>query len=218
MLALAISAIVLAGIGGVFYGGLRLRDRTAAMLDAALPLQQAFNIMRRDLHGALPPAGLYALAGDFKIEGQSSGFSQNFRLQCFTTSGVINDNENVPGGDIQQVVYELRESSARIQNGGRDLVRSLYRNPLSSGTQNPAEQVLMSNVEGLEFAGYDGSDWRQTWDTSLSNTNLPTAVRVRLQMASDNNQAVRPAPFEMVVPLVSVSRTNTQTSTSGGTQ
>jgi type II secretion system protein J len=209
MLALAVSAILLAGIGGVFYGGLRLRDRTAAMLDASLPLQQAFSALRRDLHGAVPPTGTYAMAGDFKIEGQSSGLAQNFRLQCFASSGVINENENVSGGDIQQIIYELRDASARTQNGGRELVRSIYRNPLSTGVQNPEEQVLLSNVEGLEFAGYDGSDWRLTWDTSLGNTNLPSAVRVRVQLTSENNQAQQ-APFEMIVPLVSLARTNAQ--------
>src|SRR5262249_18311011 len=107
MLALVVSAIVLAGIGGVFYSAIRLRDHTASMLDESIPLQQALNFLRRDLQGALPPAGTYALAGDFKSEQISGGIGQNFRLQFFTSTGIVNDN--APWGDIQEVGYELRD-------------------------------------------------------------------------------------------------------------
>ena len=34
----------------------------------------------------------------------------------------------------------------------------------------------------LEFDCYDGSQWRNTWDTSAGDTNLPVAVRVRIQL------------------------------------
>src|SRR4030095_10731352 len=52
LLALAISAIVLAGIGTVFYGAIHLRDRTAAAIEASVPITQALGIIRRDLLGA----------------------------------------------------------------------------------------------------------------------------------------------------------------------
>src|SRR5438477_10836862 len=56
-LALAVSAIVLAAIGGVFFSAIRLRERTMAMMDAAAPLQQTVTFLRRDLKGAVPPGG-----------------------------------------------------------------------------------------------------------------------------------------------------------------
>ena len=59
-------SIVLAGIGGVFYSAVRLRERTMAMIDESVPLQQAFNFIRHDLQGALPPGGgNLPLSGDF---------------------------------------------------------------------------------------------------------------------------------------------------------
>src|SRR5437879_6245089 len=60
LLALAVSAIVVAAIGGVFYSALRLRERTAAAVDQAAPLRQALAVIRRDLQGVLPPSGLLA--------------------------------------------------------------------------------------------------------------------------------------------------------------
>ena len=101
----------------------------------------------------------------------------------------------------------------RTGGTGRELIRSVYRNLLGTATQEPEEQFLLANVQSLEFSCYDGYDWREAWDTSLSNTNLPSAIRVRIQMATDTrSDAGAQQPFEMVVPLVTQSRTNvTQT-------
>ncbi len=218
MLALMVSSIVLAGVGGVFYSAIKVRDRTTAMLDESIPLHQALSYLRRDLQGALPPAGLYAMAGDFQSEEISGGIGQSFRLQFFTSSGVI--TENAPWGEVQEVAYELRDPLTKTSGKGRELFRSVIRNLLSTGTQEQNDQFLLGNVQSLVFSCYDGFDWRDSWDTSLSETNLPSAVRVRIQLATDNSiDSGRQQPFEMVIPLMCQSRTNqTQTASTGGTQ
>jgi len=217
MLALAISGVVLAAIGGVFFSALHLRDRTAAMLDQTAPLYQALAIMRRDFHGALPPgAAAIPTAGDFKSDPQGGGTSASYRLQLYTTTGILNENDS--WGDVQQVIYELRDSSDR-QNG-KDLFRSVSRNVLAAGVQEATEVPLLSNVRSLEFSCYDGTDWRDSWNTSLGNTNLPVAVRIRLRLAGENtSNSQTQEPYELVVPLLAQSRTNQpQTSTSGAGQ
>jgi len=161
MLALVVSAIVLAGVGGVFYSAIRLRDRTASMVDESVSLHQALNFLRRDLLGALPPAGTYALAGDFKSEQIGGGIGQNFRLQFFTSTGVIKDSTS--WGEIQEVSYELRDPITRNGAPGRELIRSVYRNLLATAIQEPEEQFLLGNVQSLEFSCYDGYDWRESW-------------------------------------------------------
>src|SRR5262249_20007037 len=71
LLALAVSAIVLAAIGGVFYSAIRLRERTIALLDEAAPLRQALAFLRRDLQGCLPPGRV--MAGGFKSGAVNNG-------------------------------------------------------------------------------------------------------------------------------------------------
>jgi type II secretion system protein J len=214
MLALAISAVVLAGIGTVFYSAMRLRERTTAMVDEAQPLQQALNFLRIDLRGALPPGGSSALAQDFRVEGSGSGTSLSSRLQFFTTSGILRDNQ--PWGDLQVVAYEVRDSGGGPSARGKELIRSVTRNLLASGAQETQDQFLMGNVESMEVTCYDGSNWQDTWDTSLSNTNLPTAVRLRIQLSGAAGMgATKTEPYEIVVPLVCEARTN-QTSTAAG--
>src|SRR5436309_5204412 len=57
LIAAAAFAIVLAAINAVFYSALRLRNKTAAALDEALPLQQAVAIIKRDLANIVVPGG-----------------------------------------------------------------------------------------------------------------------------------------------------------------
>lgn len=213
LLALAVSAIVLAGIGGVFFSALRLRERTTALLDESLPLYRGLGFLRRDLKGALPPGGV--MAGDFKVGAINSGMGQSVGLQFTTTTGVISDDG--PWGDLQEVTYELREPTVRTGSGGKDLVRSTSRNLLSSGLLDYNEQWVMGNVESVEYACYDGMNWRDLWDTSITDTNLPAAVRVRIRTMADENVDLRNRqPFEIIVPLITQSRTNTTQQSSGG--
>jgi prepilin-type N-terminal cleavage/methylation domain-containing protein len=219
MLALAVSAIVLAAIGGIFFSAARLRERTTAMLDEAAPMQQAFSIIRRDLRGALPPGpGTLPLAGDFRSETLGGGTAQSDRLTLFSSSGASGNNS--PWGDIQEIVYELKDPVQKSMAPGRDLIRSVYRNILATGAQDPDEQFLAGNIQSLQFECYDGMNWVESWDTSLSQTNLPVAVRVRIKPATENaGNAIAIEPFELIVPLVSQSRTNQlQASTAGGGQ
>jgi general secretion pathway protein J len=212
LLALAVSAIVLAGIGGVFYSAIRLRERTAALVDASAPLDQALAFLRRDLRGVMPPGGV--LAGDFKSGMISSGVVQGNGLQFSTTTGIIKDD--VPWGDIQDVVYQLRDPVERNYTGGKDLIRVVTRNLLPTTTQEATDQWLLGNVKSLEVACFDGMDWRESWDSSLGDTNLPVAVRVRIQLAGEDATDTRnPEPIEMIVPLGIQSRTNAVQTTEG---
>src|SRR5438874_229162 len=152
LLALAISAIILAAIGGVFYSAIRLRDRTSAALDESAAMHQAFTILQRDFSGAILPGSTIPLAGDFKCQSLGSGNGgQAGHLQLFTTTGVINDR--VPWGDIQEIFYELRDPTISSRNStGRDLIRTITRNLLSTATQQSDEQWLMGNVQTFQIS------------------------------------------------------------------
>ncbi len=214
LLALAVSAIVLAGIGGVFFSALRLRERTTALLDESLPLYRAVGLLRSDLKSALPPEGV--MAGDFKVGPLISGIGQSVGLQFTTSTGVVSDNAQ--GGDLQEVTYELRDSAVRTGGAGRDLVRSTSHTLLSTALLDYKEQPVLGNVESVEYACFDGINWRDLWDTSLTDTNLPTAVRIRIQMVAEQDVDIRGRqPIEIIVPLVTQSRTNQTQQTTGST-
>ena len=211
LLALAICAIVLVAINGVFVAAVRLRDRTSDAIEESLPINRALDIMQRDLKGTVGPGG--TLAGDFRCGSQAmgatmglSGEAGNAGLDFFTTTSAISDK--APWGDIQEVFYELKAPADRNQVG-MDLVRCVDRNILATTTQPPEIQWLMGNVQTLQFDCYDGTQWQTTWDTSTGNTNLPVAVRIRIQLVAKQGEAARnQQPIEAMVMLVTQSRTN----------
>ncbi len=207
ILAVGVAAIVLVAVNAVFFTALHLRDVTQAAVDEATPIDLALTVLRRDLQCAVPPEPNGVLTGDFKVGNVTSlGSSLPVSAEMFTATGVLHENE--PWGDIQRVTYELKDAADR-NAAGRDLVRSITRNLLTTTTPDIEDQTLMSGVASLRFSCFDGTQWLDTWDTtdtSTSDTNLPVAVRVQIQMAGNDKNAL---PIEILVPIDSQSRTNT---------
>jgi len=219
LLAVAIFAIVLLAINTVFYSALRLERATTRSLDERVTLNQAVALLRRDLQGAVPPNTNGVFLCDFRSGtgiGSSLGGSKGSSLEFCTTTGLIRDD--APWGDLQRVRYELVEPADRTLRG-QDLVRVVTRNLLPTTTEETATQWLMGNVESLEFLSYDGSSWRDSWDTTTGDTGLPLAVRARVQLANTNltgNVSFNQEPLELLVPLMVQARTNTAIATATG--
>jgi type II secretion system protein J len=217
ILAVGVAALVLAVVGSVFFAALHLREVTQAAVDSATPVDQALAVMRRDLECAVTPTNgtTKILSGDFRVGTLTSpGVRQPVAIEMFTATGAVRDN--APWGDIQKVTYELRDPTDRNEPG-KDLYRSVTRNVLATtAVPDVDDQWMLKGVQSIEFSCFDGSQWSDTWDTTgvtSVNTNLPVAVRVRIQLAG-NNPATTP-PIEMLVPIDSQSRTNAVLNTTG---
>src|SRR5439155_11519775 len=115
------------------------------------------------------------IAGDFKSGAITVGLVQSLGLQFYASTSAINDAS--PWADVQQVTYELRDPAPRSRTGGKDLIRTVARNLLSTSGPDTDERWLLGSVQALDFACYDGATWRD-WNTTLGDTNLPAAVRV----------------------------------------
>jgi hypothetical protein len=155
------------------------------------------------------------LSGDFRVGTLTSlGVSEPVVIEMFTATGALRDN--APWGDIQKVTYELRDPATRNASG-MDLYRSVTRNILTTTTPDVEDQWMLSGVKRIEFLCFDGAQWADTWDTTgltSVNTNLPVAVRVRIQLAG--NSGANAGPIEMLVPIDSQSRTNAVLNTTSG--
>lgn len=216
LLAVTIFGIVLVAINTVFYSALRLRARVTDLLESSRTLTQALAVIRDDLRGVVPPAGL--LAASFKIGPVTSrpGTAQGLGIEFFTSTGGISDD--APWGEVQKVTYALREPANRNVAVGKDLIRSVTRNLLTTVAEQPVETLLLSDVQRLEIACYTSQDWRDTWDTTLTDVGLPAAIRIRLQMAGRQSLDNRnQKPIELIVPLVAQSNTNLVSASTTGT-
>ena len=209
ILAVGVAALALAVIGSVFFAALHLRDVTQAAVDAATPVDQALAVMRRDLQCAVTPTNgtSKVLSGDFRVGTLiSPGISQPVAIEMYTATGALRDG--APWGDIQKITYELRDPTDRNEPG-KDLYRTVTRNVMATSLPDVDDQWMLGGVQNIQFFCFDGSQWSETWDTTgvtSVNTNLPLAVRVRIQLAGNN--PAQTAPIEMLVPVDSQSRTN----------
>ena len=230
LIAVAAFSIVLAAINGVFYSALRLRNKADQSFAEAWPIQHTLTVMKRDLANIVLPGG--TLSGSFQTTPTSSLTSSNGSAagsmivpgqvspNFFTTTGLIDDTS--PFAEVQKVSYVLLDPTNRT--AGRDLFRSATRNLLPSLQDQPVQQPLMSGVQNLAFLYYDGSQWRDSWDSTVADTRtgltntLPQAIKVQITLAAQQIGRSVAAPVELVVPITVQARTNETAQTSGGGQ
>lgn len=204
LIALAISAVILTAISTVFFGAIHMRNRTTEIAEQSLPIDTAVAIMKRDLMGIVPPG---VLAGPMGSDAVGIGMTQPIMLEIFTGSGQVNADE--PWGDLQKIDFSLQAPTNRNNYAGRDLMRGVTRNLLPSTTVAPDQQTLLEDVQDLKFTYYDGTNWNDSWSTTLSN--IPIAIRVNIAFSPVQNGApVRP-PVQFLVPVVAWSNTNSIT-------
>src|SRR5262249_51797959 len=132
------------------------------------------------------------------------GMDANDGIQIYTTTGLITPND--PWADIQKVTYGL-QSSSDSTNGGKNLIRAVSRNLLATGPEDEDDQFVLSGVDSVSFSYYDGAQWLDTWDDT-TQTNLPQAVRVSLQLAAPDSGSPHPKPVQLLVPLMAQVDTN----------
>jgi type II secretion system protein J len=214
ILAIGVAAIVLVTVCTMFFAGLRLRESTQQLVDDATPVDQALTTMERDLRCVTIPTNgtSKVLSGGFRVgDIVSSGNGTPVAIELYTATGELSDKK--PWGDIQRVTYELRDPTDRNARG-KDLIRSVTRDLLSSATPQAEDQWMMGGVQSITFSCYDGAQWLPTWDTTgitSANTNLPAAVKVDIQPVG--NQM---SPFEIVVPIDLEATTNAAPTTGNG--
>lgn len=215
MLALIVCGIVLAAVNGVYFGALKLRNRTSANIEAALPIQHAVAVIKRDLTGIMLPGGSFG--GPFQstptntMNVVSAVLGVRTSPDIYTNTGII--DENTEFAAVQRVAYYLAVPTNNA--AGSDLMRGVTRDLLPITVAMPDPQFLMSGVAQLTMQFYDGSSWAETWDSTTA-TNLPLAVKVQITLTPEDRSRQDAAPIEFIVPVMVQARTNVTTTATGG--
>jgi type II secretion system protein J len=215
MVALVAFGIILAAINGVFWGALKLRNRTVESIDAALPLERAILFLRKDLGAIVPPGGTFF--GQFSTTVNSTNtmltqgaMNMDSRIgssgpQFYTMSGQVDDSTSF--SDVQLVSYSLVEATNR-NSVGRDLCRNVTRNLLPSVQMEVDEQHILTGVDAIYFSYFDGTTWKESWTTN-EVYKLPRAVKVEIAMAGEGRGRGTQKSVQVVVPLVEAGTNST---------
>ncbi len=199
-------AVILAALNSAFYAALHLQAQTTKLVENAIPMNQVAAIIKRDLRNIVAPGGTLAGSLLSETEAQGMGNSHLGRLELYTSTGVINDEQY--WGEVQKVAYYLEEPEFLSETNGMDLVRAVTRNLLPSATEDLTELRLIGGVESLEFYFYSDTEWRDTWDSTIEETPLPQAIKFLVHFAPAEAAQKQLRPMEFVVPLVTQARTN----------
>lgn len=211
LLAVVIFGVVLVAMHAVFHSALRLHNKTAARLEASVPLQQTLAIIQRDLANVVLPGG--ALTGQLQaIPTQQTELGQ---IGPFWYTAVGTLSATTPWTAVQRVAYRL--SQPTNDSPGLDLYRSVSRNLLPVTTDLAEDQYLMSGIETLLFEYYDGTQWRDYWDSTTETNPLPAGIRLKLYLAAGQTNRLLQEPIELVVPVVVQTATNQTSQTTAAT-
>jgi prepilin-type N-terminal cleavage/methylation domain-containing protein len=204
VMALAIAAVVLAAINAVFFGALRLRASTVAVAEQTLPVERAVEIIKNDLVCIRPPS-TNGYIGPMGTDATAVGMTKPLLLELYTSSAQISDD--VPWGDVQKIDYWLQSPTNNASHTtGMDLIRGITRNLLASTPESPEPHRLLGNVQNMRFSYYDGTNWNDTWSTTLSN--VPEAIKVFLTFTKPADNTPANPSFQFVVPVITQLSTN----------
>jgi general secretion pathway protein J len=206
LIAISIFSILLVAIHTVFYTALRLRNTTVESLEASLPQEQALNVIQHDLVNIVTTTNGVFL-GPLQTTNPTNTLPDQIGPHFYTTGGELDGM--VPWGNVEQIDYLLSQPTNGNRGPGRDLIRAVTRNllPVTQLPQPDEKHALLSGVQNLTFLYYDGTTWQPQWDTT-QQTNLPTAIKVQIQMAAQPGQTSRTAPLELVIPMDVLLTTN----------
>jgi prepilin-type N-terminal cleavage/methylation domain-containing protein len=207
LIASSIMAILLAAISAAFLGALRLRERTIDSIEASLPVEEALQTMQRDLANLMISSN-GILIGPLQSINQTNTLPGQVGPDFYTSGGELDGM--VPWGNVEKIDYLLTVPTNGMGGPGQDLIRAITRNllPVNPPPLPEQKETLLSGVQSLTFLYYDGTQWDQAWDTT-QQTNLPQAIKVRIQMAARGTGALTlNPPLELVVPVDVILNTN----------
>jgi hypothetical protein len=202
-------------MNGVFYSALKLRSKTAHMIDESLPVQRAVEIIKQDLKGLAAPNGL--LSGKLQSGGTTvSSAQQAGGTDLYTTTGTLSDDTS--WGEIQKITYALRVSDTGNNPVGKDLYRIVTRNLLPTAQEQSVDQFLIGGVEQFNLWYHDGTQWKNSWDSTTDTNGLPKGIKVELVFAANEDEKRPKVSMQIVSPVMVQSLTNTALiAASGGT-
>jgi len=88
------------------------------------------------------------------------------------------------GADIRKIELSIETPEGSSKPA---LVRRVYYNLLPSKAPEPRVQVLCRNVKSCYLRYYDGTLWRDDWDSKAQGDILPNAIEVTLEIDAPNS-------------------------------
>lgn len=139
-----------------------------------------------DINTAYLPDKNAIFVGEAKRDGKYPRDTIN--LTSLSNQIIIKDAKE---SELHEIGYFLKEASDN-KASGKDKPASLYRREKKViGKEPPLEggnsYELTEEMAGIRFGYYDGSKWKDNWD-SRTNKTLPKAVEIELTLLDEDKK------------------------------
>ena len=179
---------------------MEMRERGQKRMDQLNTRMRIMEIIESDLKQCMLKETPFAQ--EFRGETVSGAMTRTDQLEFYTASGIIQTNQ--PWGHLQKVryylqqpIYEGRSEMAEGYTLYREVTRNLL--PATDSIVNP--QAIANEIASLKFQYYDGEYWQETWDSTVDESKLPKAVRVRVEfLREDANGQLANRPNNIPYP------------------
>lgn len=175
--------------------GIAFRARETARAQTLEPrlATSALDVLERDFQSLPPPTGI--LAGPFIGYGVGIPGQESDALVFHALSGPdANDSTPLAEG-IRRI--ELR---VRTDQSPPALVRLEQRNLLATAPPPPTAEVLIRGMKAFSLRYFDGTGWRDEWDSTLLGNMLPLAIEISIELPAKEN-ATRGYRVSRIVPV-----------------
>jgi hypothetical protein len=216
VIAMGMAAMLLATLYTGLFVAQRAKRSAAAAVEPARAASIAAEMVVQDLHGVLPPTGIFR--GQFlgeRIPGER-GNADALEFYCIGQDPGVTDMAMGSGADAGAMIGAVNEMP--LAEGIRKvalvlrtdvtppvLVRQVTRNLLAPTAPVPEEEVICRNVRSFSVQYFDGYSWVNDWDSTTTDNVLPVAVSIRIEMEDPKAVAggVEPKPLVItrLVPL-----------------
>jgi prepilin-type N-terminal cleavage/methylation domain-containing protein len=207
VIAMSMVAILAVSLFTTLHIAFRATENAETDIEPSRTADLAMQFIQNDLENALPPNttgttmstvnegegagmtltsstggnGRNVLVGNFEgVQGQDDRGHEADDLVFYSTAdGPQHVDAN---GEVKEIEFAVEQTTDASGNRDHVLVRKVARNLLSEQEINPDEEVICRGVGGLTIQYYDGSQWVNTWDSTLEDNTIPAAVQITLEL------------------------------------
>lgn len=173
LVAIAMVAIITASLYSALYVGFRAQRSATRAVEPARAATLTLQLLEQDIEGAMSPTGI--LAGQF-LGTDAQGLDGADGLSFYSSANVPTDGES--GADTRHVEFVV---AAALDDAQPALLRRVTSNLLPSNAPLIREQVLCRNVKAFSLRYYDGTQWLDSWDSTVQGDLLPLGVEVQIE-------------------------------------
>ena len=180
LLAMALMSILAGSLYASLSTAFKGRRAAARALEAPRRATTAAALVQADIESALPPTGV--LAGAFTAVSEEDASGEPADVLSFHALAGRQETTEPPSPIVRIEILPVWDE----ETAGRVLVRRATVNLLAPETQEPVEEVLCRGLRSFDLAFFDGTDWVESWDSTVLGNVLPPAVEVTLVLAAED--------------------------------